>query len=1086
MAKAGSKGLFKLLKIIIGLFLLLCFCGSFAINSAEAAARKVRVGYFLMPGYQELDEKGHRSGYGYDFLQKLLLHNDWKYEYVRVGSYSEALKALEAGQVDIVTSTTKTDERLLKYAFSRKPIGSSSTILTVDNGNERINTGDYTTYNGMRVGMTRGNSRNESFAAFARENGFSFVPVYYNNNIELAAALHDGSIDASVSSNLRHVTGEVIIDVFDTRDFYLVTRLEDEALMQEANRAIDRLYAQEPSWYYYLWKAHYGVAKEGVVPVTAGERKYLDYLRKSNVTLKVLINPKQKPYGYLENGKIIGVYKELIDNFAKRVNLNYEVLPVKDNAEYFAAIRAGQADIIMGVNHDHSMAENMGYIITEPFYEIGMALLTKASLEGEIKTIARTVNAEGSITPYLHEIGNDKVEFKDYETYEDCIYAVGNGECDATITSNDSCRIFILKYPQWNLTYEPLNTVMEPCVAVSNKLDKRLVSVINKAVVGLERTTIAKLSHSYILKDVGNRGLYAYVYENSLLVLALVVMLLLFIAGVVYASNRRKHVHAIQEKNQELETSRQAIREALMHAEHANKAKTNFLNNMSHDIRTPMNAIIGFTSLAITHIDKQDRVKEYLQKIMVSSNHLLSLINDVLDMSRIESGKVIINETECSLPTIMHDLRNILQSDIKAKNFSFFIDTIDVEHETIFCDKLRLNQVLLNLLGNAMKFTPAGGTVGVKVVEENSAADGYADFKFSVSDTGIGMTQEFLEHVFAPFAREENSTVSGIQGTGLGLAITKNIVNMMGGTIDVQTEKNKGSVFTVSLRLRIGENKKQIEVIKNLENMRALVADDSADTCVSVARMLKSIGMRSEWTTSGKEAVLRAKVAMEDGDKFKAYIIDWLMPDMNGIECVRRIRHVIGDDTPIIIMTAYDWSDIEDEAYEAGVTAFCAKPLFLSELYDLLVGLTSEEKAQAPAAEQNAEDDQEFFKGKRVLLVEDMPMNRDIASTIMEDEGIIVETAENGQIGVDMVKAAEAGYYDLVCMDIMMPVMDGYEATKAIRALEDKAKAKVPVIAMTANAFEEDKQHAKECGMDDFLSKPFTIEQLIEIMRRYM
>ena len=450
------------------------------------------------------------------------------------------------------------------------------------------------------------------------------------------------------------------------------------------------------------------------------------------------------------------------------------------------------------------------------------------------------------------------------------------------------------------------------------------------------------------------------------------------------------------------------------------------------------------------------------------------------------AGKVTIKEVECSLPTLMHDLRSILQSDIKAKNFNFYIDTVDVDHENIFCDKLRLNQILLNLLGNSMKFTPPGGTVGVKVVEENTAPEGYADFKFIVFDTGIGMSEKFMEKIFKPFSREENSTVSGIQGTGLGLAITKNIVSMMGGSIDVKSEKNKGSEFTVSLRLHTSNSQKKIEVIKKLENMRALVADDSADTCVSVARMLKTVGMRSEWTTLGKEAVLRAKVAKEDGDSFKVYIIDWLMPDMNGIEVVRRVRQVIGNDIPIIIMTAYDWSDIEEEAMEAGVTAFCAKPIFLSELYDILVDLTATEKAATKVQTLIAEDTTDYYKGKRVLLVEDVELNREIATTIMEELGLIVECAENGQIGVDMVKSADPGYYDMVCMDLMMPIMDGYEATRAIRSLEDKVKANIPIVAMTANAFEEDKEKAIECGMNDFLTKPFRIDQLLDMLKTHL
>ena len=373
-----------------------------------------------------------------------------------------------------------------------------------------------------------------------------------------------------------------------------------------------------------------------------------------------------------------------------------------------------------------------------------------------------------------------------------------------------------------------------------------------------------------------------------------------------------------------LEAQRADLEDALAAAQHANRAKTTFLNNMSHDIRTPMNAIIGFTSLAAAHIDNTEQVKDYLTKIATSSNHLLSLINDVLDMSRIESGKVKIEEKECSIPEILHDLKTIVQADIMSKQLDFYIDTVDVINEHVMCDRLRLNQILLNLLSNAMKFTKPGGMVSVRILQKRNAPEGYADYEFQVKDTGIGMSPEFLKNVFEPFERERASTISGIQGTGLGMAITRNIVDMMGGSVSVESEVGKGSTFTVSLQFKTCSGPVRQETIPELLGLRALVADDDFNTCSSVTKMLSDIGMRPDWTTSGKEAVLRVKLAGEQNDEYAVYIIDWLMPDMNGVEVVRRIRGLIGEKTPIIILTAYEWADIEEEARKAGVTAFCS------------------------------------------------------------------------------------------------------------------------------------------------------------------
>ena len=523
----------------------------------------------------------------------------------------------------------------------------------------------------------------------------------------------------------------------------------------------------------------------------------------------------------------------------------------------------------------------------------------------------------------------------------------------------------------------------------------------------------------------------------------------------------------------------QALEDAVKAAESANRAKSTFLSNMSHDIRTPMNAIIGFTALASANIGNDEKIKDYLSKILSSGNHLLSLINDVLDMSRIESGKIHLEETEANLSDILHDLKTIVSGQIHAKQLELYMDTMDVVDEDVYCDKIRLNQVLLNLLSNAIKFTAPGGTVSVRVSQLPNASEGKGRYELRVKDTGIGMSREFAERIFNPFERERTSTVSRIQGTGLGMSISKNIIDMMGGTIEVNTEQGKGTEFIINFELRLQSGRRSIEKIKELEGLKALVVDDDFDTCDSVTKMLLRVGMRSEWTVSGREAVLRARQAIEVSDAFHAYIIDWRLPDMNGIEVTRQIRRKVGEQTPIIILTAYDWSEIEGEARDAGVTAFCAKPMFLSDLREsLLVSLN--QTNESGKNHMSEADYQEKFKNKRILLVEDNEMNREIAVELLEEYGFSMETAENGAQAVEMVAASKAGYYDLILMDIQMPVMDGYEATRRIRALKDPHLADIVILAMTANAFEEDKQEAIENGMNGFLTKPIDIKQLLE------
>ena len=545
---------------------------------------------------------------------------------------------------------------------------------------------------------------------------------------------------------------------------------------------------------------------------------------------------------------------------------------------------------------------------------------------------------------------------------------------------------------------------------------------------------------------------------------------------------RTKHILVISDRTADKQVN-QALSDAVAAAETANRAKSTFLSNMSHDIRTPMNAIIGFTTLAISNIDDKNRVKDYLSKTLASSNHLLSLINDVLDMSRIESGKLHLEEVEVNLSDVLHDLKTIVSGQIYAKQLELYMDAMDVTDEDVYCDKTRLNQILLNLLSNAIKFTPAGGTVSVRVRQLAGKVHGCGQYEFRIKDNGIGMSPEFAQKIFEPFERERTSTVSRIQGTGLGMAITKNIVDMMGGTIEVQTAQGKGSEFIICLPLRTQDEHRPVEKITELEGLKALVVDDDFNTCDSVTKMLVKVGMRAEWTLSGKEAVLRARQSIEMSDVYHAYIIDWRLPDMNGIEVTRQIRS-LHDDTPIIILTAYDWSDIEVEAKAAGVTAFCSKPMFMSDLRETLMSALGQKLTDA-SQELLPEEDADF-KDRHILLVEDNELNREIAQEILREYGFRVDTAENGAVAVEKVRTAAPGSYDLVLMDVQMPVMDGYTATRQIRALENPALAGIPILAMTANAFDEDRRNAMESGMNGFLSKPIVIGDLVQELHKIL
>ena len=549
-----------------------------------------------------------------------------------------------------------------------------------------------------------------------------------------------------------------------------------------------------------------------------------------------------------------------------------------------------------------------------------------------------------------------------------------------------------------------------------------------------------------------------------------------------------KEIHAVgigfanvDEQTRAAMAQNQALAMALNQAQQANISKTTFLSNMSHDIRTPMNAIIGFTTMALRNFENQVQVKDSLEKVLTSGKHLLGLINDILDMSRIESGRVEVQPEDCNLSELVHSLIHIIQPQITAKQQSFQIDAIQIQNEDVLADKLKINQILINLLSNAIKYTQSTGTINFTISQHKSIKPGFAKYEFRVKDNGMGMSEEFLKHIFDPFEREATSTKSGIQGTGLGMTITKKMVELMGGNISVTSKKNEGSEFIVTLDLKIVEEVNSIP-LTNLEGMHALIVDDDFHTCDSLTEMLNKIGMRSEWTTSPREAIFRTRKAINDSDPFDVYVVDWLMPELNGIETVRQIRKLAGDLPPIIILTAYDYSDIIDEAKAAGATGFCTKPLFPSDLKKALSRVTghADEKEVADELSETS------FNGKRVLLVEDIEVNREIAKMILSEMELEIDDAPDGNDAVEMFKKSPPNYYDAVLMDIQMPTMNGYDATRAIRNLPRADSKTVPIIAMTANAFDEDKNNVLEAGMNDHIAKPLDIAKLLATLKKYL
>ena len=536
-----------------------------------------------------------------------------------------------------------------------------------------------------------------------------------------------------------------------------------------------------------------------------------------------------------------------------------------------------------------------------------------------------------------------------------------------------------------------------------------------------------------------------------------------------------------QEKRAEIESHR-ALQEAYRAAENASQAKTAFLSNMSHDIRTPMNAIVGLTAIAGANIENPDKVIECLGKTTKASRHLLGLINEVLDMARIESGKMSLAEEDFNLPELVDNLITLTKPVIDEHRHNFEVHVDHIEHEAVCGDSLRIQQVFVNLMSNAVKYTPDGGNIIFSIKEKPNGFSELGCYEFSIADNGIGMTPEFQKIMFEPFSRADDHRTTKVQGTGLGMAITQNIVNLMNGSIKVDSAPGKGTKITVTIYLKLQESKREQE--KELLDLPVLVVDDDKTCCESTVATLKDIGIAGEWVLTGREAVERCYARHEAGCDYFAVILDWKMPEMDGIETARKIRERVGKDVTIIILTSFEFSEIEEEARAAGVDAFIAKPLFRSRLTATLRQFTSgkKEKNARSLLESFAKTD---YTSKRVLLVEDNELNREIAAEILGMTGVAVDIAENGKIAVEKVVAAPEKWYDLIFMDIQMPIMNGYEATAAIRSLPG-GRGKVPIIAMTANAFAEDVQLAKNTGMNEHIAKPLELDKLNDVLKQWL
>lgn len=953
-------------------FVFVLFFALLCVNK-EGKAEKlktIRVGYYQVDGYHELDAAGKRWGYGYEFLQKIGRYLPYKYEYVGYEkNWQDMLEMLEKGEIDLLTGGGKTEEREKQFGFSESAIGTNITTLTVREGDDRFKSGDYTTYDGMKIGFVNKTFRAKSFRAFAKEHDFTYTAVYRDNFEELQTALQAGEIDGIISTNLRKLKDEVVLDQFDYSDFYVMTRKEDQELLNDINNAISQLDKDEPGWRTSLLSQFYGKNSQSALALTSAESEYLQTMEADGAVLKVLVNPDRKPYSYFEDGEAKGIIPSIFSSVADRLGISYEILATENREEYEQKLRSGEIDICVDMGYDYSVAEDCGYELTDPYMSTGFSRITRKNDGAEVKTVA-SIKSSYLMSDYLEE-RYEPQDIRYYDSIKECVDAVKDSEVDSA---------FLYTYTAQQIMNEDIRNRFDSVIAsgefvsfaigVRQDLDSCLLTALNKVVQNMKSTEVDGIILDAAESLQVPMSLTTFLYYNPVygMILMAIFGIVALIVGVAVVSLRnQKKLQAAYEEVQA-----------------ANNAKRDFLSKMSHDIRTPMNAIMGMTELIERHAGDRTVVEDYLKKLRISEKYLLTLLNAILDMGRIDSGKIELEHTFFSLKDMAEEVAVILHDMVDQKTQEFRIDIRDVRHIFVAGDKRKLEQTLINLLTNASNFTPQNGKILLRIEEEEEG-----NFVFTVKDNGIGIPEDQKKHIFEAFSRVEDSRTSAVAGTGLGLSIVKSYVDMAGGTIQVESEPGKGTEFILRIPLEIQSN-------------QALPKEE-----------MKKTGIKDN--------------LHEKGDLHE-----------------------------------------KDDLYEKGG---------LHGKNDI-----QEKDGMGENVGIQEEEEPDLLGGLRVLLVEDNELNREIAQELLETMGAEVHCAENGKEAVDQFTASGSGTYDVVLMDLQMPVMDGLEACRQIRGSgrEDK---NIPIFALSANDGEEDIRNIREVGMNGHLSKPFDVDKIYQLLK---
>ncbi|MDD2959635.1 MAG: response regulator [Lachnospiraceae bacterium] len=1045
---------------------------------AAGEAKTVRVAVLNYSNFLEREEDGTVSGYAAEYLSDIADYTGWRYQYIDM-SFREALEKLHDGEIDIVAAAPKApgDDEL--YDFSESSMGQNGAILCVDANDDRYAYQEAEAFEGLRVGALADSPYIELCKDYMTEKNINITITEYRTEEEAGTALETGQIDALMTEVIRYIDEFKVIARLTPTPMYFACNPGDPEIKAGVDAAQKHIHAANRYYEMTLDQKYFSDIQNSQA-FSKSEQAYIESLKAINLGYVSTQDPVS--YTDADTGEFAGMTRQIMDRISEISGLQFNYVPLPAGKISYDYLRQEQIGLISSVEYTGINLKTDGLRLSEPYLSAQKVFVGRSNFtfDKNAAHIVAMATGSGSVEAFLQtKYPNFKISA--YDTIEDSFRAVVNGEADL-LMQNQYVVTNLLSKPQYEaLSAYPVEGLSDRlCLSAVSLItvegqpegflsDPLLISILNKSIARISDDEVSQIVAKYTtgkpyrltLQDT----LYKYRIPFAVIAFLMVVCIGMFVLILMI---RQRNMKKMEVKNR-------LLSEAALRADHANKAKSQFLARMSHEIRTPMNAIVGLTEIARHYSGEKEKTEDYLSKIDSSAKILLGIINDVLDMSAIESEKLKIAHNPFDLKALISSVSTLYYTQCKNKNIEFEVMLSGVTEERLIGDALRLNQILLNLLSNAYKFTPEYGKIKVIVLQENRAGE-KVYFRFSVCDNGCGISEEMQTRIFRPFEQESASTALAHGGSGLGLSITKNLVEMMHGAIKVESKKEIGTTFTVELPFDVDSAAAQQDGSK-LKDIRALIVDDDENTLKYTSIVLERIGVQFETASNGNDAIQLLSDAHRRGSGYDICFVDWKMPGKNGVDVTKKIRDLYDENTIIIIVSAYDLSEVEEEAKAAGANMFISKPLFQSTVYNVLMTLSGGKYTKL-TADQAAYD----FTGKRILLAEDNELNREIATDLLGMVNLKVDCAGDGKEALELFTVSAAGTYDAILMDIQMPVLDGYEAARRIRKSGHPQAKSIPIYAMTANAFSEDVSEAFSAGMNGHIAKPIDTAILYETL----